>query len=422
MKKLSLLLLFVILLAECFPVLAQSGPHVIDSTKPISAELRGWLDAWLAASPPSDAPYYIVTYTRDRGTHIFVSLVGVESEAWAMDEGKTIWMGSVTVTPDGTVSPFPSSQPQARKSGNFLRVSSAAGGGAYVTFPFAQGTSAQYGILGVHGEGEYGTQGMIFVDLVSGDDMGATAAPPYVYAADAGEVDYVCDDGISVAIRTYNATTGDYFLYAHLLDNDNLVDEHEFARGALIGSLRYGTYTGGSPSCGSAQQHANHYHVHWGIVPANGIYQVGSCVLTVSTQVWKCGDKAIKPGNFLSGGGGYSTSGSGTGNSSGQSGAGSSVSDPTFFDYLVSSVINFLRPSLLDILPSHEPFEFTYMLFNIVELFFRMVWVFIASNLSLNWVFAVIIIIVEIKLFFLSLWIGAFLLKTWKSLVPIVGA
>lgn len=419
MKRItSFIVLTVLLFAGVTPAIAQGVPYVIDSTRPISSELRGWLDDWLAVDPPSDAPYYIVTYTRSRGMDTLVSLVGVASAEWSLDEDAALWMGTVVVDEYGEVSPFSQEQAQARKAAGLMSVRMEAGGGSYVMFPFAQGTVAQFGILGVHGEGEYGTSGMVFIDLVSGDDMGATAAPPNVYAADAGTIDYVCDDGISVAVRTYNETTDDYFLYAHLLDNANLEIDEAFGQGELIGALKYGTYTGGSPSCGSAQQHANHYHVHWGFVPAAGMYQVGSCILTLSTQVWQCGDKTVKVGDFLAGGGGYGE----PGNTNNQSGTGTAVKDPTFFDYILAGIVGLVSRSIFDLLPAHQPLQYTYVVKNIAELFFRLVYVFVQSNLALRFPFLVILYALGLRAAMLVFYIPALILRVIKWLVPVFGA
>lgn len=420
---LNLIVVFAVLFSAVTPAFAQGTPYIIDSMKPIPVELRGWLNDWLAVDPPSDAPYYIVTYSKDRGVDVVVSLVGVDlaspDEEWSLDDAeKTIWIGTVVVNnSSGEVSPF-SPPVTAKKAPGLMSFSLAPGGGSYVAFPFAYGMVAQYGPRGVHGSGDYGTSGMLFVDLVSGDDMGATAAPPYVYAADAGTVDYVCDDGTTVAVRTFNSTSGDYFLYAHLLDNANLEMSHAFGAGELIGSLKYGSFDPPGSNCGWAEQHAKHYHVHWGFVPANGMYQVGSCILTISSQVWQCGDKTVKIGDFLSGGGGFSTPGS----SSGTSGAGATVNDPTFFDYVIAGIVTVVSRGIFDLLPSHQPFQYTYMITNIVTMFFRLLWVLVASNISLRWLFIVLLVGFSFKAVMGLAWFGAFLLKTWKSLVPILGA
>jgi hypothetical protein len=284
-------------------------------------------------------------------------------------------------------------------------------------FPFASGTAAQYGPRGVHAAG-YGTSGMQAVDLVGGDAMGSSAMPPKTFAADAGTIDYVCYDGTSIAVRTYNSTTGDYFIYAHMLSNASLVEGHAFTRGAFMGSLKYGTF---DDTCGWASQGDNQYHLHWGVAPKGGGFQVGSCILTVSTQKWQCGSNVVTVGGWLTGGGGY-TSGQAGGEASGRSGAGETVTDPTFFDYVLTGVLTIVDRGILKLLPSHSAFEYTYVLFNVVTVVLKIIWVLVASNINLYPLMTVIALGIAIKLGFFAAWLAAFLLKAWKSLVPVLGA
>ena len=94
-----------------FPVQAQdTTPYVIRSTQPISAELKGYLDAYLAVSPPSNARYYIVTHVRPLGEDTIVSMAGVDLTSpdarWNFEDGIAVWLGSVSVASDGNVTPL----------------------------------------------------------------------------------------------------------------------------------------------------------------------------------------------------------------------------------------------------------------------------------------------------------------------------
>jgi hypothetical protein len=431
----TIVFMLVLSLVWVVPVSAQEPPPFVAQTvKPISSELKDALDAWLAVSPPSDAPYYIVTYTRTRGTDTVVSLAGVDLPSpdaeWSFEDGTTtVWIGTVIVSDVGEVSPLSVAMTTPRRD-LFASISRAPlpapGGGSYLTFPFQQGSTAMYGPRGVHDAG-YGTSGMVAVDLVGGDDMGASAMPPYVFASDAGIVDYVCDDGTSVAVRTYNEDTGDYFIYAHMLDNENLEIDVEFGAGEMLGSLKYGSFDPTHPNCGWAEQASNHYHVHWGIVPASGRYQAAGCLLTVSSQTWDCGGgETVRVGEYLAGGGGYtggtSTTGSGQDGTAGTGSAGVALNTPTFWDYMLAGLLSIVDKGLIQLLPEHEPFEFTYVIFNVISLVFRMVWVFAASNVSFVWLFRVILVGMTVKAVFGILWVVAFIFKAWKSVVPILGA
>ena len=281
-------------------------------------------------------------------------------------------------------------------------------------FPFRN--NAQYGPKGVHNAG-YGTSGLVAVDLVGGDDMGVGIMPPNVYAADKGTVDYVCTDAIQTAVRTHNSATGDYFIYAHMRTNSSLVEGHSFAQGEMMGSLKYGTF---DDTCGYASQNATQYHVHWAFAPKAGKFQVGSCILTVSTQTWACGSTVVHTGQFLAAGGGFVAGGEG---GSGTSGAGSTVvSDPTFWDYILNGFLSIVDNGILKLLPEHNPFQYTYMLFNVIEIVLRLAWVLAASNINLGPLAAVMVLSIGIRAAFSIIWFIAFLFKAWKSLVPVLGA
>jgi len=415
-----IILLAALMFVWASPALAQSEPpHVIYSTKPISGELTDFLDAWLASDPPSDALGYVVTYakTKPSGT-TQVSLAGVNIESipeeWSLFESMdtVVWLGSVTVAEDGTVTPF--TAPQARRAGGvFLAPMLPAGGGTYVSFPFQSGTAMIYGPRGVHGSGDYGTSGMLAVDLVSGDDLGAAAAPPYAYASDAGTIDYVCDDGTTIAVRTHNGSTDDYFLYAHLLDNASLALDETFTRGQLLGNIKYGSF---DDDCGWADQQDDHYHIHWMFEPDGGSFQAEGCVLGVSSQKWTCGTETIGTGGWIRGGGGY---GSGLDNLTGGAGANA---EPSFWDGLIVVFISIFDRGLLRLLPAHEPLQFVYAMVATIRLVLRIAYVLAYGNLSLAPLFATVIYAIAINAIMSIVWLGAFLLKAWKSLVPVLGA
>lgn len=388
-------------------------PHVIHSTKPISQELKDHLDAWLAANQPSPALYYVVTYAKEKNGVTHVSLAGVDlpspelPEDWSMfEEGNNVvWMGTVTVQEDGTVVPF--SEPQARGSSKlFLPVflpHPAPGGGSYVAFPFRSGTGMIYGPRGVHGSGDYGTSGMYAVDLVSGDDLGASAAPPYAYASDAGTIDYICDDGVTVAVRTYNASTDDYFIYAHLLDNANLTISSTFSRGELLGAIKYGDF---NDDCGWAEQQEDHYHIHWMFEPSGGAFQAEGCILRISTQKWTCGNQEIGTGGWIIGGGGF-----GPGDDDFTSGQ----VEPTFWDYLIYGFINFVDIGLIRLLPDHESYTAFYAVISSIRLMMRIAYVLIRSNLSVKPFINAILYGIAVNAVMTGLWIISFMRRALRG-------
>jgi hypothetical protein len=416
MKQITILLLLIVLFTAS-PVMAQTEtPYIIRSTKPISTELRGFLDAWLATDSPSDAPYYIVTYTKQKTDYMIVSLVGVDLASpeldWNLTEDPSVWMGTVKVYENGVVNPlsFAAQTPRAAK----LRA--AAGGGSYVAFPWEMGKNVMYGPRGVHGDGDYGTSGLLAVDFVSGTSFGPSAADDNVYASDAGVVDYVCEDTTSTAIRTHNTETGDYFVYAHILANDNLDYDVEFAKGELIGSLKHGSF---DDTCGWAEQGSTSWHVHWMFQPASGSFRAEDCRLTVSTERWDCNGEDIGTGEYLYGGGGAGAlSASGLGTASG----GTADTQATFWDYFLGGIIRIMDTLFFKQLPEHGSWEFLAAIYNAIDITFTLVQVMLFENLNIYPLIRAIQISIGINLLFALGWLAAFLLKAWKSLVPILGA
>jgi len=313
---------------------------------------------------------------------------------------------------DGTVNPlsFAAHAPRA------ARVRSAAGGGSYVAFPWEAGKSTVYGPRGVHGTGDYGTSGLLAVDFVSGTGFGPSAANDGVYASDDGIVDYVCEDDTSSAIRTHNATTGDYFVYAHILANDNLDYDVEFAKGELIGSLKHGSF---DDTCGWAQQNSTSWHVHWMFQPASGSFRAEDCRLTVSTQKWDCNGEEVGTGQYLFGGGGAGAlSASGLGTAS----AGVADTQASFWDYFLGSIIRIMDVLFFKQLPEHGTWPFLAAIYNSIEIVFTLARVMLYGNLDISPLTFAISFAIGINLIFALVWIAAFALKAWKSLVPILGA
>lgn len=299
--------------------------HIIGSTRPIPAELREHLDAWLAISPPSTAIHYAVTYKRFDGVNYHASLAGMTlpnpDARWSItgdtgdpdDENAgygAVWLGTVMVEPDGAVTlktptelEYSQRMTTAKMAALFPVSQLGAGGGAYVRFPWQPAKAVQYGILGLHSVGGYGLdEPWGAVDLISGTDMGSGAANDKVYTSAAGEIVYVCDDAQTVAVRLSGGS--DDFLYAHLLPNALLEEENTFAAGAVLGSLKHGSFL--SAGCGGAVQKANHWHLHWGFITAGSnprTFQAEGCILQKSASFtagqWTCGNTTIRPLGYL---------------------------------------------------------------------------------------------------------------------------
>jgi hypothetical protein len=142
--------------------------------------------------------------------------------------------------------------------------------------PWAVGTSMMYGSLGIHNGGFASLGSYKAVDLLSDGNTASGHAPNQLLAAASGAIDYVCNDGTSVAIRIGQ------LLYVHLLANANLATGHSFSQGDTLGQLKTGSF---SANCGYASQSDSWFHVHWAF-PDTGSFQAGGWTLQFADQMW----------------------------------------------------------------------------------------------------------------------------------------
>lgn len=177
-----------------------------------------------------------------------------------------------------------------------------AGGSTSLRFPWQTGTTARYGIFGVHA-GANMISGSLAVDLVGGDSMGSNVMPPVVYAASSGYISSICSDGTSMAIRMDGGPVP--LAYFHLDLGQSFTVGQAFSQGAPIGSLRYGSFN--LAVCGWANQEADQYHLHFVFMPTSpGYLEIGGCVLDLDTKAFVCDGSTYHVLNWLPNGGGSS--------------------------------------------------------------------------------------------------------------------
>jgi len=413
----SVPVILVLLLLAFAPGVAYASdpPYVAHSTIPVDDEVKAVINSWLAVSAPSAAPYYSITYFQvDDDLSTFVSLVGLDladpSQDWNLTNGHQVtWRGSVKIFEDGTVEMISHNRTDSARSPRFARPRFD-GGGSHLSFPWSTGKSMMYGQNGVHDAFSPYAVEYVAVDFVGGDDMGSGVAGPNVYASTDGEIEYVCEDATTTAVEVYNDVTGDHILYAHLLDNANLVLEHEFAKGEMVGSLKYGSF---DDECGYASQASNHYHLHYEFIPsASNTFRIEGCVLNTTSQKWTCGTTSVSPGQFLRGGYG----------GTGLDDSGVAVAQPNFWDSFLSAVTGVYKTAIVDNMPDHSAIEFTHVIYNSVKITLRIARVMVYSNVNLAPLALVVVTGFGIKILFGLAEFIVFLFKAWKSLVPIVGA
>ena len=216
---------------------AQGDIIIVPGTTPLTAPVEDAVRAaFLSAGTRMKLnTYYAPTSQQVKGNWYFISMAGFDqlnaSGNWSLEDGQA-WFGLVLVTrsPNGTWSgavegtpeyaallkrvPQGVLSPSARLNLDPAFRQSAAP--QVLRFPWQSGTSMMYGVKSVH-EGGFAILGTYkAVDLLSDGDISAGHAPNKLLAATSGSIDYVCDDGTSLAIRI------DDLLYVHLLRNPNL--------------------------------------------------------------------------------------------------------------------------------------------------------------------------------------------------------
>lgn len=312
MHKIAAVLLF-FFMAPLYSV--TMAPPSVEVDPVIAAEVEDYLNL----TPPSPlTDIYAITSVTDGTEGVFVSLVGLDADTpapydWSFENDEQIvWIGSLLKV-EGDYSVY---DPDPLTT-------QATGGGADVSFPWAIGSKMLFGPLGIHGAQENA------VDWVSGDDMGAGAAGPEVYASSSGTVISVCEDGTQ---KGY-VIDGEYrFGYLHLQSNSSLTQGQTVTRGQYLGRLKYGSF---DDTCGGASQEANHYHLHWTFQPADGHFQAESWILNYSTSEWVRGNQKVKINQWMTGGGGTQPEDP---EDPEDPGGETPVATPRFFTYLLTGV------------------------------------------------------------------------------------
>lgn len=393
------------------PAHASASPaSVVDVTVDVAPAVRSAVDAWLAVRPPVQLPFYAITYVNQRGADTFVSLaalnIATPTDTWHVTDSSVAWIGSVLVRADGSVRPLWTPEKHDLGLVKVLSMPKLAGGSSDVRFPWDSGKKMLYGEAGVHAAGGGGSYAVGFdaVDFLGGSDLGSGVASDNVYAAYAGVVDYVCVDAVTTLVRVTDETSGNSFIYAHLLNNASLVEGHEFRRGDKMGALKWGTF---SDDCGHAEQQETHYHLHFGFEANSGSFRMENCILGVGTEKWTCGTKTVSPGEYI-------VKSAGTG--------GTVSSNPSFWDMFLTGFLSIWNSYIVTALPSHKTLEYTYVLFNAIAIALKIGWVMVYSNVNISHLAIIIGIGMAFKALLSIAEFIAFLFKLWKSLVPIAGA
>ncbi len=393
-KRCRLVIIFMLLaVLVIYPSTVKAAGIVWAShTVPVPPVLLDVAADMLAAAPP--AAYYAVTNVTEKQNIYVLSILGLGADVdpgdWSIDDA--VWLGTVAIksTDAGYIGGLEGSQEydQLTRGVFYLEPpelgdpASPAGGtdGEYYTgplLPIKPGTQAVFGPRGFHSAG-YSLTGWYAIDVVSGSDLGSNAAPNMVYGAADGQISYVCKDAVSVAV-----VAGDY-LYAHIVDNSNLITGYQVKRGVGFGSLVTGNT---NDSCGWTTQQPNHWHVHFGFNPSNTSY-------LANYQIDINGSRFIKAGESYYVGDTLTnlnlSSGDNPGTDPGE------LTGDNFWDGIVSGFVGFVNKQILTTLPNADKaVENAAVFINAGGVTLRIFFVILASNFKLG-VFAFVVIAILI--------------------------
>lgn len=295
---------------------ALTPKQLISGTVPVAPGAGDAILLALEAAPAVLAPdirYFAITNVRDLGKWVFVSIIGFveydETKGWFIEEGD--WFGLVLIEIDESLG-LKAAVQGTNEFSNLLGgipddgldglakqnldplLDKELSSQENTVFPWQPGTAMFYGSPGVQDFGSTDAFGAWrTVEFLSDGDLGAGHAPNSVLASQTATVNFICNDGISVAARIGN------FFYAHLLENPEVFIGNMFLQGAEIGQLKSGAFSG---RCGVANQEETWFRLRWGFPEAD--LNIEGWTLDALTQDWSDGSGTISPdGGWMTAGG-----------------------------------------------------------------------------------------------------------------------
>lgn len=281
-------------------------------------------------------------------------------------------------------------------------------------FPFASGSSAIYGIRGVHSHG----------NLSAVDFLGYYATgimPNAVYAAHDGAVTSICRDDTQMGLRIGP------FYYLHLVNNPSIVEGQYFSVHDYIGALVAGSF---DDTCGYAEQQATHYHLHFAFSPdqSGGLY-MESWRLDVSTEEWTYVDGSTREAGQLIGPSDWNgvipepapsdppeegtPPGDYTDPTSPPTPGGNS-NGTNFWTFLVGGFRSIVS-RIVAILPQHQSIDLAVTVGAYAALPIQIVYITGVVNYTLAFVIVGLIVVLEFVRFIYSIWMWI------KRAIPVVG-
>lgn len=367
-------------------LLERGGITMLSSTVPASYELQSRCLDLLAEDASTRGVFiYAITNITQEDFYYYVSVAGLPIGSTKMDLSKSVWLGVITISKlpglPGIVDDSLSSQPvDTSEYGKDV-------GGAINVLPFRDGTTATYGVLGVHNCG-FSLNGWRAVDLFPAENM--------VYSTNDGQVSYVCRDGTQVALRIAEN------LYTHLVDTGQATGQ-QYTQGQAIAGMVPGTY---EATCGYADQQPDHYHVHFCFIPnPAGTWSADGYALNVGNGNWVKGGETVAPLGTLT------ADWANAGISGPAPAAGSN-----FWDGIVEGVMQIVEPTV-DEFPDHQEMGIADRVVSTLTTPIRLIYLVILINFKMDvvmWVVGIVTVLEGIRLVYAAyMWV--------KRAIPVIG-
>jgi hypothetical protein len=372
--------------------ISEQGITMLPATVPVSARLQqATLRALALQAYQRGVTTYAITDVVERAGYWKISVAGMPDGSQQMALADSIWLGTVTINnTTGLPGLVDEQMPKIANSlpevlGSEATAAEYGIGGAANILPFRTGTTATYGLLGVHDCG-FSMNGWKAVDLFPAENM--------VYSSNSGTVSYVCRDENQVALRIGNN------LYTHLVDTGQQMDE-VYTQGQAIAGMVPGSY---DTACGYADQGVSAYHVHFCFVPnSGGGFNADGYMLSMADSNWRKGSEVVEPTGTLTAAwadGGYT---------------GSTARASNFWDSLIGGVISMANNSM-SVMPDHQEAGIVSQIdANVAPALTLINLLFGSFNCTVPlWVAGIIFVMEGVRIVYASwLWI--------KKAIPIIG-
>lgn len=397
MKKISLA--FLLSLVSLFVVIPARADDVIwaTGTVTLSSALTEAIATLLETTPPEDAEtmVYALTYVSGSNSSWTVSVINLYDVVAPYEEWNAeingAWAGNVVCT--GTEPTWTCDYPEEEP----------AGGTTSMIFPWQSGYSAKFGVKAVHQDPKSVIPGSYAVDFVGYDNI-STSMPRNVIAVADGNLDWICEDPYSMAIRVSGGPVPVAYFHFAL---GNVFTYGPVSQGQVLGTLRSNSFSG---NCGTGSQGDNAYHLHFVFLPTNGNFlEIGGAVLDVTTNQFVLNGNTYGVNSFIPNGGGASVIDPDADDGGAVYGSGGAH----IWDGIVNAIVQLSQNSVEDLLQDQDPFV-GYMINKvslIVQAIFSLFVLVYTGGMSATMFLVILVSLIGCEIAYWTFKIGFWLIK-----------